>query len=164
MAQRWYFRTFTFLSWCPENISLVKIFLASMYFCGYLLSKTGIESALVKFKMHFSGSRLNFLQCSRGCSSLEDVLLVWKNLTWFRQPLGLSKHKLIRSDYLSGSGQDLWGRTADQTKRPCSGSSVVFWQVPRVNSRYRTQQKKERFGTLDFLPCFSFLKISPRSE
>lgn len=60
----------------------------------------------------------------------------------------------MRSDYLSGSSEDLWGRTADKTKRPCGGSSVVFWQVPGVNSRYRTQQM-ECFWMLDILCCVS---------
>ena len=99
-----------------------------------------MESALVNFETRFLGSRLPFLQCSRGCGSPWGALLAWKNLAWFRQLPRLSKQKLIRSDYLSGSGKDLWGRTADKTKRPCSGSSVVFWQVPRVDSRYRTAE------------------------
>lgn len=138
------------------------IFWVSMYFCEHLALNTGIESALINFKMRFLGSHLHFLQCSQDCGSLWDALLAWKNLTWFRQLPWLSKQKLIRSDYLSGSGKDLWGRTADKTKRPCGGSSVVFWQVPRVNSRYRTQQKKECFWMLDFMPCFWFLLLSPQ--
>jgi len=48
-----------------------------------------------------------------------------------------SHHELI-SVYLfffTGSGKDLWSRTADKTERSCCGGAVVFWQVPRINCR-----------------------------
>ena len=114
--------------------------------------------------MRFSGSCLHFLQCSQDCGSLWDALPPWKTLTWFRQLPWLSKHRLMRSDYLSGSGKDLWGRTADKAERPCSGSPVVFRQVPRVDSRYRAQQGEEHFSMLGFTPCFWFLVLRPQSE
>lgn len=160
MAQKWYFRAFTFPYDILKKFSLVK---QAFIFCEHLLLKTSIEPPLVNFKMHFLGNRLNLPWCSQDYSPWGCYAYV-ENLTWFRQPLWLSKHKLIRGDYLSGSGKDLRGGTADQTKRPCSGSSVVFWQVPRVNSRYRTWETKECFWVLDFMLCFWFLKIRPHSE
>lgn len=114
--------------------------------------------------MQFWGSRLHFLQCSQDCGSLWDALPPWKTLIWFKQLPWLSKHRLMRSDYLSGSGKDLWGRTADKAERPCSGSPVVFWQVPRVNSRYRARQGEGRFSMLGFTLCLWFWVLRPQSE